>query len=119
MGETRVKHIGKESPLGLSLKEDIVKVFKPASLPSYLRHGIFDYDVMTIKRIYQAELDLVKLRDFSPLAGKYLLISKKYKEMHPVHAHEGNLDFSSSRPLYTSTKFLSPLTIKFLVLLCP
>ena len=119
MGETRVKHIGKESPLGLSLKEDIVKVFKPASLPSYLRHGIFDYDVMTIKRIYQAELDLVKLRDFSPLAGKYLLISKNYKEMHPVHAHEGNLDFSSSRPLYTSTKLLSPLTIKFLVLLCP
>ena len=74
---------------------------------------------MTIKRIYQAELHLVKLRHFSPLAGKYLLISKNYKEMHPVHAYEGNLDFSSSQPLYISTKLLSLLTIKFLVFLCP
>ena len=39
--------------------------------------------------------------------------------MHPVHAHEGNLGFSSSQPLYISTKLRSSLTIKFLVLLCP
>ena len=37
-----MSHMGKESPLGLSLKEDIFQFVKPASLPSYLCRGIFD-----------------------------------------------------------------------------
>ena len=76
-------------------------------------------DVMTVKRIYQGELYLIMLWHFSLLAGKCLQISKKCKEMHPVHAHEENLGFSSSQLLYISTKLLSSLTIKFLVLVCP
>ena len=76
-------------------------------------------DAMTVTRIYRAELYVIKLRYFSLLAAKCLQISKKCKEMHPVRAHEGNLGFSSRQPLYISTKLLSSLTIKFLVLLCP
>ena len=109
--------MGKESPVGLWLKEDILQFVKPVSLPSYVCRGIFD--VMTVKRIYQGELYLIMLRHFSLLAGKCLQISKKCEEMHPVHAHEENLGFSSSQLLYISTKLLSSLTIKFLVLVCP
>ena len=76
-------------------------------------------DLMTVTRICRAELYLIKLRYFSLLATKCLQISKRCKEKHPVRAHEGNLGFSSRQPLYISTKLLSSLTIKFLVLLCP
>ena len=110
-------HMGKESPLGLSLKEDILQYVKPESLPSYLCRGISDYRRNDCKKDIQAELYLIKLCYFSLLVGKCLQISKTCKEMHPVRAREGNLGFSSSQPLYISTKLLSSLTIKFLVLL--
>ena len=119
MGETRVSHMGKESPLGLSLKEDILQFVKPAALPSYLCPVYLTNDVMTVKMIYWAELYIIKLRYFSLLAAKCLQISKKCKEMHPVRAPAENLGFSSSQPLYISTKLRSSLTITFLVLLCP
>lgn len=50
-----MKDMGKESPLGLSLKEGILKVVKPASLPIYLCHDIFDYWCKNCEKIYQAD----------------------------------------------------------------
>ena len=38
-----MKYMGKEFSLGFLLKEDILKVIKPASLTSYPCRGIFDY----------------------------------------------------------------------------
>ena len=61
-------------------------------------------DVMTVKKIYQAELYLVKLRGFSSLARKCLHILKNNKDMHPVDAREGKLWVLAKVNLYTYLK---------------